>query len=390
MFFIPGISRFPAIGRLALLMFAAAVASTALALGFVGWVLRRDLDIAMRTLVSEELFECTTVYNRHGVETLREIFDNGQRPREYAVAITKQDGTILYRKPWDWPPVPEWLGPPDAWPVARHRVASLGKGQSFLWAGSELKDGNILWYGKSDAQERAFHADILFQLWIAGCMAGALTLVPIIWFSREIAEPLRKFTEQAEKIAGGGTGDRLEAPRGVPELSDFAAAFNAGLDRIERLSHSLQFANDQLAHELRTPLARLRTRLENLGEADPGVLEEIDRINRLLQTILDVRAGEDNMLFLQRESTDVASHVASLVDLYQPAAEARGVRLEFSSEGKCGAFVDRQRISQAVANLLDNALRYTPAGGGLRVAVGRSAKEIEIRVSDTGRSARRG
>ncbi len=385
MFFALGIERLPAIGRLALLMFAVAAGSIALTLACVGWVLQRDLDTITREGISDELAEYSAVYKSHGLESIRALFDHAGHAVGHATAVTSPDGQVLFRSPRDWPQLQEWRQLREGEDVTAIRISHLPDGERYLWAGVRLNDGNVLWYGTTDTQEHLFGRHIFDQLLIAGLLVGALSLVPILWFSREIARPLREFTLQANKIAEGGTGERLHAPRAVPELRDFAGAFNAGLERIEQLTGSLQFANDQLAHELRTPLARLRARLEN-AEAPPpsGALEEIDRIKRLLQTILDIRAGEDGLLYLQREPTDLATHVGSLVDLYLPSAGDHSVRMSFQADPGCVIACDRQRISQAVCNLLDNALRFTPAGGTISVAVRRQGSAGVIEVSDSG------
>jgi signal transduction histidine kinase len=385
MFFALGIERLPAIGRLALLMFAVAAGSIALTLVCVGWVLQRDLDTITREVVSDELAEYSAFYNRHGLDSIRVLFDHAGHAVGHATAVTSPDGQILFRSPRDWPQLQDWRQLREGQDVAAIRVARLPDGERYLWAGVRLNDANVLWYGKTDSQERLFGRHIFDQLLIAGLLVGALSLVPILWFSREIARPLRAFTLQANKIAAGGSGERLHAPRAVPELRDFAESFNAGLQRIEQLTGSLQFANDQLAHELRTPLARLRARLENAEVPPPaGAIEEIDRIKRLLQTILDIRAGEDGLLYLQREDTDLASHVSSLVDLYRPSAEDQSVTLTFQADPGCALACDRQRISQAFCNLLDNALRFTPPGGTISVAVRKPGATVSIEVSDSG------
>jgi len=386
MYFVPGIDRLPAIVRLALLMFVVVAVSITLTLLCVEWVLRRDLELFTHEMVADELAEYASVYNRHGLESIRGMFDHEGHAIGHAAAVSRH-GEVLYRNPKSWPPVPGWPQAEKGQEPGEIQSAPLDGNTRFFWAGRELGDGNVFWYGKTDAMERRFHADIFGQLWLAGLFVGVLSLIPIFWFAKEIAAPLREFTAQARKIAGGTSEGRLQAPRMVPELREFSRAFNEGLERIERLTHSLRFANDQLAHELRTPLARLRSRIENAGVTDAaaGVIAEIERINRLLQTILDVRAGEDGLLFLHREPSDLGELASSLVDLYLPSADACGIRLSFGGDSPCPVEIDRQRVSQAVSNLLDNALRHTPPGGTIRVTVRRQARMGEINVADSGR-----
>jgi signal transduction histidine kinase len=196
------------------------------------------------------------------------------------------------------------------------------------------------------------------------------------------------------RLAEGDTGSRLAvAPGAVPELKAFAAAFNARLDRIDGLTGELQDANDMLAHELRTPLARIRGNLEihhdttdnpPAQEAAARGMEEIDRAADLVQTILTTRAGEHKALKLHLERVEVPDLLRTLHELYRAAADERG--LDFILEAAEGVCVplDRQRVSQAVANLLDNAFAYAPPGSRVTLAGLARGDHVRILVRDTG------
>jgi len=195
------------------------------------------------------------------------------------------------------------------------------------------------------------------------------------------------------KLAQGNTDARLVAPDAVPELQAFATAFNDGLDRIDALTDELQSANDNLAHELRTPLARVRGNLEifhdhtdneTARDAAARGLEEIDRATDLVQTILTTRAGEHKALKLHLEAIDLRDLITQLHELYKPAAEERGLHFHLQAETPVPTKLDRQRITQAIANLLDNALAYTPRGGTVSLVLEPGITAINILVRDTG------
>ena len=198
---------------------------------------------------------------------------------------------------------------------------------------------------------------------------------------------------RAQALADGRTDDRMVAPTAMPELQSFAVAYNHGLDRIASLTTELQDANDMLAHELRTPLARIRGNLESFlddhdqtsaQEAAARGIDEIDRAAELTQTILTIRAGEHKALKLHQEECDLTAILRRLCDLYQPAAEERGLHLLCDAATPHYALVDRHRISQAVANLMDNALAYTPRGGTVKLTLEMRGKNPRIVVRDTG------
>jgi signal transduction histidine kinase len=183
------------------------------------------------------------------------------------------------------------------------------------------------------------------------------------------------------------------ASSAVPELQEFAMAFNVALDRNSALTAELQAANDHLAHELRTPLARIRGNLEILhdGLADAATrdaaargMDEIDRASSLVQTILTVRAGEHNALKLHLEPTSITLLLADLVDLYAVAAEDKRLKLRLSAPEDRTISIDQQRFTQALANLLDNALAYTPEGGEVTVNLVVAEASVTVRVRDTG------
>jgi signal transduction histidine kinase len=168
---------------------------------------------------------------------------------------------------------------------------------------------------------------------------------------------------------------------------------NAGLDKILSLTRELQSTNDQLAHELRTPLARIRGNLESLHdhtdkpearESAARSLEEIDRATQLVQTILTVRAGDHGALRLHRQATPIHDLLHTLVELFTPAAEDRRLSLTLEHGLDLMLNVDRELLTQAVANLLDNALAYTPAGRSVTVRWQAEGTGAVIYVDDTG------
>lgn len=186
----------------------------------------------------------------------------------------------------------------------------------------------------------------------------------------------------------------MENTAGIHELKEFANAFNQNLDRVHSLTEELEAANDQLAHEIRTPLTRIRGNVENLlsyaqgaapRESAVHALAEIDRASRLVQTILTIRSGDARTLKLQIERISAADLVRGTCDLYAAATEAKGLTLDSAIplEDVC-IEADAQRLQQALCNLLDNALAFTPTGGKVEVVMEQCNQEVVIRVRDTG------
>ena len=391
------LDRLPSTWRLAILQAIAVGTSIALCLTLAGSALRSDLETKARSTILDDLREYSVLYSALSTAGIEKLFKAGQHEDIQAVRVTGADGAVV------WESLPE-DGSTFAWPDLLHlrklaHVIDLVTvehpvGAEHLLIGRiVLGDGNVLWYGRSDTSDRSSLKRIHDYLWLAGVAAALIALVPIFWYANEVMRPVRSMIASAQALARGTGDERLAASSAVPELRDFAEAFNMALDRNSALTGELQAANDHLAHELRTPLARIRGNLEAFHDAvtDPAAqdaaargLDEIDRATHLVQTILNIRAGEHNALRLHREETSMREFIGGMADIYATSAEDRGLLLRMEAEEDATLSIDQQLVTQAVANLLDNALAYTPSGGSIVLRLEVQPEHITIRVLDTG------
>jgi two-component system, OmpR family, sensor histidine kinase BaeS len=225
------------------------------------------------------------------------------------------------------------------------------------------------------AAEAAYQSALTRNLLIAAGIAGVLALLVSLWVSRRITGPLEELTDAAGDVAGGNLDVRV-APRGDDEVAALAGAFNSMADRLARDEQWRRDMTSDLSHELRTPLATIQSRVEALEDgvlpATPENLrvigEEVERLGRLLGALRSLNELESEDLSVEQEPVDLAEVAAGAVDRHRPAFAAKGVDLAADLR-PAEVLGDRDRLLQVIANLLDNALKFTPAGGHVAVAV---------------------
>lgn len=240
--------------------------------------------------------------------------------------------------------------------------------------------------------DRAFDDAILVALGIA-IGAAALTAAAVSWFlSLRIVRPLRELAVAADRISHGHYGERVPVT-GSDELTTLAAAFNEMASSLESAEVRRRQLLSDLAHELRTPLATIEGYVEGVrdGVLPPNaetwtVLEtESGRLRRLVDDLQKVSRAEERQLDLDLRPTPPMELIAAAVQAASPAYTTKGVTLVTSvPETLPELVVDPHRIGEVLGNLLENALRHTPAGGRVTVAAECRGDEIELSVSDSG------
>jgi signal transduction histidine kinase len=281
----------------------------------------------------------------------------------------------------------------------------LAIGISFPVAG-----GLTLVIARDIDDQRQFAASIgRLALWSFGLLS-ALGVGAGILISRSMLARIEAVTDTSRKIMAGDLSRRIPLSGSGDELDRLAEGLNAMLARIEELLAALREVSDNIAHDLKTPLNRLRNRAEAaLRSSDPAsyreglakTIEEADELIKTFNSLLLIARLEAGSVAETMTSVDLASLVGDIAELYEPAAEATGLTLAVSAEPGLTAVANRELVSQAVANLVDNAIKYSaragvPAAAGVAPApaeaappeigidLARAGDSIEIAVADRG------
>ena len=236
----------------------------------------------------------------------------------------------------------------------------------------------------------------LFQGIFSITLGVLIVFVPFIgWFmARRALKGVDEVTTTALSIARGDFEQRVPPKDRGEEIERLATTFNYMLDRINALITGIRNMTDNIAHDLRSPITRIRGAAETTLLSDStireykdtvaGTIEECDRLLDMVNTMLDISEAEAGATKSAREEIDVANVVHRACDLFQPIAENKRVALKADISPPCYVSGDAQMIQRMVANLLDNALKYTPPEGIVAVSVNRDNGRVVSSFSDTG------
>ncbi len=283
---------------------------------------------------------------------------------------------------------------PLADPGALLRLAAKDDEAVLEIAGTRLPDGGVLQIGKSteerDSVLESFGwivAGVMIPMVVVGVLGGA-------FLARRSLRPIRQLIQTVRAIESGAMAARVPIRQTGDELDELGTLFNGMLDKIATLVQGMRNALDNVAHDLRTPMARIRGTAEIALRSGPepeiyrealaDCVEESDQLLQMLNTLMDISEAETGMLKLQMEPVNISELLADAINLYQHVAEEKALAVSVTAPQRIWLTADRNRLRQVMANLLDNAIKYTPEGGRIAVQVCPEQNGVEIRVADTG------
>lgn len=371
----------------------------------------RMLTAQTQETINEEVQGLATAYQRGGLPLLvRTIERRARQPSANLYLIADPNGRILSGNVESLEPgvldIEGWTERPFSY--QRYGESSAGQDRQGQQAGEtemrhaalalvlRLPNQMIILVGRDLGEPERFRAVVRRALMVAFGIMGVGAL--LIWYfvGRRALKRIDSVSEASVRIMGGDLAGRLPVSGAGDEFDRLSENLNAMLTRIASLNEGLRQVSDNIAHDLKTPLTRLRNRAEaalagakepaEYREALEGTIAESDQLIRTFNAILMISRLEAGYSTEAMAKVDLAELVRDVVELYEPAAEEVGVALEAETVGPEIVDGNRELIAQALSNIVDNAIKYSAGAGEprVRVRLAREAAGLRLSVDDNG------
>jgi len=294
----------------------------------------------------------------------------------------------------------------DSWPTSNadqqdwmdfdynHQVGDVAEQRRARAREIEISGGYRLLVGRDVQQRVALVELIQSAFWWAGFGIVGLGLLGGLFIGRQMLRRIDAMAAASAEIMSGNLNHRVPHDGSGDELDRLAQSLNSMLDRIEVLMNAVRQVSDNIAHDLRTPISRLRARAEVTLMGDPSLeacrealektLEEADALLSTFNALLDIARLEGGASG-PRDPVNLSEVIVDVVDLYEPVAEDAQITLEvLPAVGSTTVKGDRRLLSQAIANLVDNALKYTGSRGRVWLKAEQSGKQAILTIGDNG------
>ncbi|WP_017668857.1 ATP-binding protein [Sandarakinorhabdus sp. AAP62] len=378
--------------RISLVLFLVLFSGSALMLVLLERATQNLLDRDAQTRIDAIADASLLAWRKQGLEAAVTILDGElQVPGPLVIHLATSDGTLLLGNLARWP---------DDVPIdgRYYRVTAMeteqGDPSPYMVTGRPMPQGYRLLVGRS------LEAEVRLLMTLTTILTAALPLAALLaWLTsrmiaRIITDRAHGIADVVSEVTGGNLHARVDLPPGPPAdaFDSMGAAFNVMLARVESVLDELRAVTDGLAHDLRSPLTRLKARIDKLGlgtvvdAADlSAVSAEAESLLAMLDNSLEISRAEAGIGRDRFEEVDLSRMIADLADMYEPLAEDAGVALKLQPGlSRVTARAHRQLLGRALANLIDNALRYGAAGKVIELGVEASDSGARLLVADHG------
>lgn len=360
-----------------------------------------SLEGYSRSVIEAKWREMAAVLGDSDVRALKEFLGsqtNGLKNAHFMVRVITDKGETLFLKPstqsetFEFEKMYErFTNPEDL--VGWHALQAVDDEDKFDLLTDKVSSKLYLQVGKSseDREEVVERLGVFFlitaaSLTILGALVGS-------WYAHRSLRPVRDLINAIQTIERGDLSRRVHVSAAQDELRDLSLTFNRMIDRLDRVVRAMKESLDNVAHDLRTPLTRIKNTAEaGLLAGDPGkamvalaeCAEHTDEVAALLSQLLDISEANAGELELKIERVDVTLLVAQVADLYDLVAEEKRIGIQLEMNERPHWPLDARRMRQVIGNLLDNAIKYSPPDTKVRVALVVEKGSLVLTVIDQG------
>ncbi len=365
------------------------------------WTSSRYVDSQLEAGLEQELYSLTKKYESGGMQHLAKAVsqreEHGLEEGRYYLLVGP-DGARIAGNLFAWPPDSPIVydGKVHSVWVEDNVIPGNRYDDDAYWPviAQELPDGSRLLLARSVRQAEDLQELTLYLMVFILAVSVLLALAMGVTLGRAILGRMDSISRTAGEIMAGDLSQRIPLSESDHEFNDLAVRLNAMLSRVQQLITGMREVTDNVAHDLRSPLSRLRNRLEvtllerrsedEYRQAINRTIEDTESLLETFNALLGIAQMEAGNARAHWGPVDLNLLAGDLMELYEPVARERGQRLGLVTGEAVEIGGSRDLLAQAVGNLLDNALKYTPKGGQIRLQVKPSRDLVEVIVADSG------
>ena len=365
------------------------------------WTSSRYVDSQLETGLEQELYSLNGKFESGGLQKLAQAVsqreEHGLDEGRYYLLVGR-DGARIAGNLLAWPPdsnIPYDGKVHSVW-VEDDIIPGSRYDDDAYWPVivRELPDGSRLLLSRSVRQAEDLQESMLYLMAFILTMAVLLALAMGVTLGRTILGRMDTISRAAGEIMAGDLSRRVPASGSNDEFDALAERLNSMLDRIQQLIKGIREVTDNVAHDLRSPLSRLRNRLEitllecrskdEYRDAIGKTIEDAESLIRTFNTMLGIAQLDSGNNRTQWGHVDLNTLASDLEELYKPVAGQKGQEFRLVTGDPAEITGSRDLLAQAIGNLLDNAIKYTPEGGAILLRVKRLEDAVEVMVRDSG------
>ncbi|MFQ5995352.1 MAG: sensor histidine kinase [Acidiferrobacterales bacterium] len=382
--------------RLALIYMVLFGASVLILLGFIYWSTAASVGRQTDAIIEAEITGLAERYRLTGLTGLTDVIAErlSRQPAGSSIYLLADPNLRpLVGNLNGWPAAPKT---PDGWVMFRLEDYSSGSGEVHRARARtfELRGGFYLLVGRDMHEVDAVRRQVIRALGWGALITVIMALAGGVMMTRSTVRRIETITDTSHEIMTGDLSRRIPTTGTGDDFDKLADNLNSMLAQIEAHMEDVRRVSDNIAHDLKTPLAHLRHRLEQLQRQavdSEQLREDIDRAileaDKLLSTfsaLLRIARIESDAYRAGFKEVDLGALLRDVAELYEPLAEDKGQRLVVSVVHDAHVTADRDLLFQAIANLVDNAIKYAPNGGTIDIALDQESQRPCISIADDG------